>query len=624
MMARMKGFFFGAAGWVVMHPMMAWAAVYVPPQEDALELRRDQLLLDEGSMRNLAGDLAELAAGMGSEGKPESLRAAAQLVAVALTLDSGHKHAKEVNSDLLEKRTPKVGDDGSQARTKRRVLEVVGWLESEEAGATGKTLASYLKDPLATANDEDASADSAARWKGLVAPLEAFEDPKAVAEPPKLSPEEGEKTPPTAPPATAGPAQVKLGEVSVHVPFIGWDKDLGRYIGMLANVKASVKTDADPGFTFRFPTDGLSDYTSLLRAMRRGPDKPLATNAVSAIHGKLPEPVKAQLSVGDNQKYVDDNIEVLHGAATVLMEASLSGIEPRKDAIVIGYPDAEGKWRSPRRMWERLKNLDEASKQGGILVVPSDCVPILEAFLVFGNAEFFMKYEVILASNLGEVVEVLQSEKKDSWFKSASGNFSQIQKTAASGNTSLGIFLANRHVRERLQEMRIQAPRHASAALLLMQGNGLRPIKVSRKVAAEEIRSRMLPVAYAYGYNASEFPDAEALQEMLDKARPELEALLPKISSDERALYEEAAAILSSVKALIRYTGSDAQPRNLATGRERLKTDWTRFRARLATASGEPTAEELAAKEKKEDEEAQKAKEAREKAAAGAGSGAKQ
>ena len=616
----MKGFLFGAAGWVVMHPLMACAAVYVPPQEDALELRRDQLLLDEGAMRNLAWDLAELAAGLGNEGKPESLRAAAQLVAVALTLDSGQKHAKEVNLDLLEKRTPKVGDDGSQARTKRRVLEVVGWLESEEAGATGKTLASYLKDPLATANDEDASADSAARWKGLVAPLEAFEGPKAVAEPPKLKSEEGEKTPPTVTPATTGPAQLKLEEVSIHVPFIGWEKDRGRYIGMLAKVKASVKKDSDAGFTFRFPTDGLSDYTSLLRAMRRGPGKPLAVNAVSAIHGELPESVKAQLRVGDNQRYVDDNIEVLHGAAAVLMEASLSGIEPRKDAVVIGYPDAEGKWRSPQRMWERLKNLDEASKQGGILVVPSDCVPILEAFLVFENAEFFMKYEVILASNLSEVVEVLHSEKKECWVSTASTNFSQIQKTAASRTNSLGVFLANRHVRDRLQEMRIQAPRHASAALLLMQGNGLRPTKTSRKVAAEEIRSRMIPVAYAHGYNASEFPGADDLQQMLDKARPELEALLPKISSEERSLYEEAAAILSSVKALIRYTGSDAQKRNLASGREQLKADWTTFRAHLATAAGEPTMEDTVAKEKKEDEEAQKAKEAHEKAASG-GSG---
>jgi hypothetical protein len=143
-----------------------------------------------------------------------------------------------------------------------------------------------------------------------------------------------------------------------------------------------------------------------------------------------------------------------------------------------------------------------------------------------------------------------------------------------------------------------------------MQGKGLRPFKVTRKVTAEELRARMSPVTYASGYNDSEFPDQEALQSMLDRARPALEEFLPKISSDERPLYEEAAAILTSVKALIRYTGSESQKRNLTTGREQLRADWTKFRANLATAAGEPTAEEIAAKEKKEDEEAQKAKEA--------------
>jgi hypothetical protein len=292
------------------------------------------------------------------------------------------------------------------------------------------------------------------------------------------------------------------------------------------------------------------------------------------------------------------------------MEASLSGIEPRKDVTIIGYPDENGKWRSPRRMWERLRNYEEVSAGDGILVVPADSVPVLEAFLVFEKPEFFMKRQVILAGTFAEVIEIVQdSEKKDGWLAQASENFAQIQKAAA-GSTGLGIYLANPHVRGRLQELRTQAPRHASAAFLLMQGKGLRPFKVTRKVTAEELRARMSPVTYASGYNDSEFPDQEALQSMLDRARPALEEFLPKISSDERPLYEEAAAILTSVKALIRYTGSESQKRNLTTGREQLRADWTKFRANLATAAGEPTAEEIAAKEKKEDEEAQKAKEA--------------
>jgi hypothetical protein len=605
------------AAWVLLHPLMATAAIYVAPQEDALELRRDQLLLDESAMRNLAGDLTALAAGVASERKPQTLRAAAQLLAVAFYLDSGHKQAKEVNADLAEKRTPKVEDD-TRTKAKRRVLDVLGWLESNEPASPGKTLASYLRDPLAVVDstaprDDKSTAESAARWKGIVAPLEAFEDPKAPAKP---EPTTADNDTPEEPPAATGNAKIKLEDVSVEVPFIGWNKDRGRYVGMVATVKANVKADPEThDFTFRFPTDGLSDFTSLLRAMRRGPAKPLAVDAVAALHGKLPEGVKAQLHVGDYQPFVDDNIEVLHGAAAVLMDAALRGKQPRKDAIVIGYPGPDGKWHSPMRMWERLKNLDAASEEGGILVVPSDAAPMLEAFLVFENPEFFMKYEVILAGNLSEVVEILDGEQKEGWLSSASANFSQVQKTAASGATSLGVFLANRHVRDRLQEIRTVAPRHASAALLLVQSSGLRSFKVSRKVAAEEIRSRMLPLAYAHGYNSSEFPDATALQGMLDKARPALEAILPKISSDERALYEDAAAILTSVKTLIRLSESDAQKRNLGNAREQLKADWTNLRAHLATAAGEPTPEELAAKEKKEDEDAQKAKEAQGKAA---------
>jgi hypothetical protein len=612
--ATMKSFLCCAA-LVVMHPL-AGAAVYVPPQEDGLILRRDLVLLDEGSMRGLASDLAELAAGIAAEPTPQSLRAASQMVALGSFLDSGHKQIKALNSELSEKRTPKASDDTALARAKRRVQDIVTWLETEQAGPGGKAFAAYLKDPLAVANDPDAVAkdDSLARWKGIVAPPQAFEDPKqATAAPPDLASPTTDDSPKPPVPGQQHPgaAELKLETVAVHAPFLAWDSENGRFAAVVANVKATVKHNPEAqGFNFRFPTDGLSDYTSLLRAMRRGPQKPLAIGAVAAIHGKLPEPVQAQLSVGDHQKYVDDNIEILHGAAAVLMEASLSGIEPRKDVTIIGYPDENGKWRSPRRMWERLKTYEEVSEDGGILVVPTDSVPVLEAFLVFEKPEFFMKRQVILAGSFAEVIEIVQSSGDDGWLAQASENFSQIQKANTAGTSGLGIYLANRHVRDRLQELRTQAPRHASAALLLVQGSGLRPFKVSRKVAAEELRARMAPVTYASGYNSSEFPDQEALQSMLDRARPALEEFLPKISSDERPLYEEAAAILTSVKALIRYTGSESQKRNLTAGRDQLRADWTKFRAHLATAAGEPTAEEIAAKEKKEDEEAQKAKEA--------------
>lgn len=616
MMLSMRRFLFGLL--VVAAVPAVRAAVFVAPQDDALVVRRDELLLDESAMRSLAGDLAQLAAAAAAEPSPHGMRAAAQFLALGNMLDANQKELREVAGELAGQRTPKAPDEAGLARARKRVDDMVGWLESPEAGATGQKLASYLKDPLAAMTDAGhAKVDAAAqeRWKGIVAPLAAFQDKPAPPKPPKQSEPEtssdqdsaqNDPQPPHDQPATSHP-EIKLETAAIEVPFLAWDAERGRYSAVLAKVKGTMKKNPEKqGFSFRFPTDGLSDFTSLVKAMRRGQPKEVAYSAVRSLHPKLPEPVETQLSVGDQQKYVDDNIDVLVGAAAVLMDASLSGIEPRKDVVLIGYPDAEGKWRSPRRMWERLKTFSDlsADSPGGLLVVPTEAAATLEAFLVFEKPEFFLKYEVVLAGTYSEVVELVRSTNQPAWFTQASANFAQLRKAAPS--SGLGVYLASRPVRERLQEIRTQAPRHASAALLLKQGSGLRPFKVCRQVAAEELRIRTFPMASASGYSEWEHPDSEDLKAMFDKVNPAFEDISGKISSDDRALLDTTTTLITSLKALMRYTGQESQKRNLLSTREQFAADWKKFRDQLATAAGEPTQAQLDAREKQA-EEAQKA-----------------
>ena len=92
----------------------------------------------------------------------------------------------------------------------------------------------------------------------------------------------------------------------------------------------------------------------------------------------------------------------LTGPGFVLAHAALTGVEP--DATVLGVINNSGKLTSPRYLLYVVKKLREGG--GGRLVIPADSAEFFAALLTLEDPDFFLKYEVFIASGPEEMARL--------------------------------------------------------------------------------------------------------------------------------------------------------------------------------------------------------------------------
>ena len=242
------------------------------------------------------------------------------------------------------------------------------------------------------------------------------------------------------------------------------------------------------------------------------------------------------------------NGEDMRGPGFILANSALTGIAP--DAIFIGSFDRDGeKLELPDFFWKKMSTLVEGS--GGRLVVPAAAEEYFTALLAMEKPEFFMKYEVLLASSPKEAIR-LCAMKPDAELAAIFAKFKEIKDK--SDTAALGSYLANVHVRKRLVEISQAAPYHLSAKLLAIQGAGARPRAVEKKILAAEIFAAIDPLdAYAemdiWEINKEK---VAAMEKAVEVSRDRLGLIERYAEMRDRELLKKPEDVIADLRAMIR------------------------------------------------------------------------
>jgi hypothetical protein len=167
----------------------------------------------------------------------------------------------------------------------------------------------------------------------------------------------------------------------------------------------------------------------------------------------------------------------------------------------------------------------------------------LPAILAMENPKFFFDYEVVLASNFKELLELSAKEPAEP-FATASELFQQIREKI--GSQAIGQYVANTYIRRRLADLYQQAPYHASVKMLGIQGAGNRPVQFSRVIFATELRHTLEPLDWLL-----KRPDAELAEADYAKIAPSYEAFLEGFERITRYAARSEDDLITKAKELI-------------------------------------------------------------------------
>lgn len=464
------------------------AAVFVVPGEGPVVFRRDRLSIEAGAMKTLSADLVILSQQQ-EMAKPTDRRLVAQMLALAMILDPASAAGKAAlaaaeKGKALPKPAKRSVDQG-----KVRVWAELEWLQSPEAGPDANALAACLGDvisrvdpvhPRAAALLEGGEKGS---WKGWVQDLDAFMD-KQPADEQLVMPKKPEPAPAPVP-SPPVEAKILLETATVSTPLWTVNKDTETEHLSVVPVTAQVSIPAtQEGVVIQpmhFRIGNTEDGPQIERMNRR------LHPALAKQFGILPTGSQALLDLSGEASYLPRrDRDALSGAAGVLLGATLSGKPPT--GVVIGRIEPNGSFLMTPDFWERLRALTLASGGGGRLVIPAEAEELLPWILTLDDSGFFLRYDLLLAANYQDLLE-RSMESTTSPLSEVLIRFQEV-RTKGTG-TPLPQFLANRFVRQRLEEIASEASYFASAKMLALQAAGERPARIPKKILAFELRRTM-------------------------------------------------------------------------------------------------------------------------------------
>ncbi|MBT8043333.1 MAG: hypothetical protein KJO79_00150, partial [Verrucomicrobiae bacterium] len=251
---------------------------------------------------------------------------------------------------------------------------------------------------------------------------------------------------------------------------------------------------------------------------------------------------RVTISGGD---YDLKNDLILATPLAMMLEASIANTPLRGDIHVCATIDANGKLTTPPDFWEMLTPLRESSS-GGRLIVTPECADLMVQLLVYGEPDFFTRWEVLTAGTLDEAMAAA-TQTTEGDLHEASQLFASIQQLAnKSAVTKLAV---NRAVRTRLANIINLAPNHLSSKILLIQGSGKRPMRLSKIALAHAL----LPVVQKMNQHLKQDVDPSAIsgkdmKKYHDQARQDLDKLEQFMDRSKQGLYPEAEELANDFR----------------------------------------------------------------------------
>ncbi len=531
------------------------AATFVPPTGKIAPFRRDQLPISDRAIDNLSNQITTITSASPYE-TAEHRRAVVKALALALALNPKNESAKNILDRLIEGEKPSFADKGKMDYDKRQAWNSLEWLSSPEAGQDGNVLAAMLGETLANIFPTDSLASSYLAkpenpgWNGWVAELANFKKEPTKKEDPKVDDKKEEiaVTPPKVLPKYDPTKGVVMDMAKLSTVLRIYDKDKSLWLHKVVPLQMRgtnhpTNEDGEEQHGFRVQVSASSnDY----RQMEEELSSPLK-NRLTKHLVRLPERAEINVSIdSENSAYpFSRNRGAISGPAFVLANAALTGIAP--DGIVIGEIDrSSGNLKLPAYFWRALMVLAEGS--GGRLIIPASAEPMLINLLALEKPEFFLKYEVLIASSLEEFV-TLASMESSPQHEEVYNKFKLIKEKSA--GSALGAYLTNKFVRERLQEIVAQAPYHLSAKTLLIYSSVSRPRYLTREALAAEIWRKidviteLEKIGDYYDINSNQLARMNDLSEQM---RDDIKDLDRYTESRNDDLLKEAKSVIASVR----------------------------------------------------------------------------
>lgn len=525
------------------------AAPFAVPTEAIPPFHRDRLPIDTDSISNLSAQLTMLAQGASLD-SPQLRRATAQTLALALALDPENSTARSSLAEIAKGSSLGAPDDEKVLRTKARIWKMFDWLASPEAGADGNLLADLVGDASSMLDPGHPTAvslrDSTERgkWGGWVAPLSSFSEkqPEPVRPLAAIKP-----IPPKQETDPSPRPSLKASTASIGAVLYGYDKAAEKYILRPTTVSMAAspygESDEDrSGFRIDVSCPEGSEHK-----VRDDVSKPIR-DALEKLHGsRLPAGVVRILTGSTGIYSHSRNGYDMTGPGFVLANAAVTGIAP--GATIIATLDEDGKIALPDYFWSKLETLTDG--KGGRLIVPAAAEGYLTAMLALEKPEFFLKYEVLIASSPAEAI-TLCAEVPDESHVAAFAKFKEIKDKC--GTDPLGSYLANRFVRQRLAEITQAAPYHLSAKLLAIQGAGERPRVLEQKILAAKVFQAIDPIRQYSDLNLYELQPgtAKSMESTYETLRAQLDGLDRYTDIRDRDLVTRAKGLASDLRSMYR------------------------------------------------------------------------
>jgi hypothetical protein len=548
-------------------------ADFVAPAEGPVPFRRDRIPLDGATMAQVSGQLVTLARGVEGE-SAASRRSAAQMLALATALDPGNTAARALTEELTasggRSDAPPVSVDQED-----RLWQILEWLESPEAGSSAQALAACLSDALRASSSHSGAPAERGAWTGWVPAISAYEEKI-----PSELPEE-----PLVEEAKATPVLLAKAEVTTLLWRNLGNETTEKWLWVPSPLQMTAETmEVDNGERGRFSiVIGTDEEERSLRNII-----PTIQDVLNRQHGTLPHPVRITIGSEALQSAMRSKKRpAVSAAAAVLASSALSGQEP--EATIIGTLDPSGAFKLPTDFWNQLQALQERGR-GGRLVLPAAAAEYLPSILALEQPLFFLKYEVLLASNFQELLaHSAKIPARD--LADTTNKFQELQSKL--GNQPIGPYVANPAVRRRLAEIVREAPDHVSAQMLAIQAAGNRPSWVVRPVMIAEIRRVLEPLEWLVERETEPFTakELERLGNTLETCRVGFDRLSRYCAKEDRVLLNEAQTLMTALRTLDR----SLRTRNVDIWNfdafRTFRREHERLSSKLALAEGSPQPE---------------------------------
>lgn len=514
---------------------MAWGvchAEFAVPAEGPVAFRRDRVLLDADTMAGLSEHLMTLARTQPMT-SPAGRRTVAQLLALAQALDPGNAASRELMAACRNgSHTPRE-DPAGRSQSLEKIHQLVGWLKLPEAGAGGQALAACLEDVAVASGQASAESKELGAWSGWVPEVAAYEERPKV---PDVRPARPRTiTEPVIP-------AVRLPQAAVGT--LAWKKSRDKAYPVWLPEPTSLSMNCS------LASDPLSESS-----IRIGPREEPSGNTARMIgvllenlHGDLPLGLRIRIHCKEFSSTPEAGAALpSNAAAAVLASAAITGRAP--DAFVLGRVNENGALTLPRSFWDQLLALEPGD--GKRLVLPAAAAGLLPSLLAIGKAGVFTDYEVLLARDFRELLD-LTAKQAPAHVAAASAKFHTIRERM--GNEDVRSYVANRYVRQKLGELAQEAPYHASAAMLLLQGSGQRPTTISRLVLTAELTRACSALSWIPQTVDRDLKlwEKDQIGKVLDDYRKRLDELAGLAAKTDQDLLESARELLPPMREIDR------------------------------------------------------------------------